>query len=73
MINDSDNDKKDEYGNEDDRGSQRTPPAPAKAEASDAKRREGKDDNDDEHDWRNDDCKDDGETMTRNIDMTMVM
>ena len=35
-------------GNEDDRGCQRTPPAPTEAEASDAKRRENRDDNDDE-------------------------
>ena len=48
-------------------------PASALAEASGAKRRENRDDNDDEHDWRNDDCKDDGETMTMKIDMTMVI
>ena len=47
-------------GNEDDRGCQRTPPASAEAEASDAKRMENRDDNDDETRLRgNDDCKED--------------
>ena len=62
VIKDSYKWQKDKYGNEDDRGCQRTPPASAEAEASDAKRMEDRDDYDDEHDyyWEKDDGKDDG-------------